>query len=79
MKASVLIVRDAGTWWLSIPNAGIFMKNLIRGRKAAITIIKKTKYREIFKDVSVVQRNCLLAFLLKREINFLFSRRWVIK
>lgn len=63
MKASVLIVRDAGTWWLSIPNAGIFMKNLIRGRKAAITIIKKTKYREIFKDVSV-QRNCLLAFLL---------------
>lgn len=50
VKASVLIVRDAGTWWLSIPNAGIFMKNLIRGRKAAITIIKKTKYREIFKD-----------------------------
>ncbi|GAB1597258.1 serine/threonine-protein kinase 19-like [Argonauta hians] len=50
VKASVLTVRDSGTWWLSIPNAGIFIKNLIRGRKAAITIIKKTKYKEIFKD-----------------------------
>lgn len=32
MKSGVLTVRDAGSWWLSIPNSGKFIKYFIKGR-----------------------------------------------
>nr|KAG5713773.1 hypothetical protein BaRGS_024400 [Batillaria attramentaria] len=51
VHASVLTVRDVGSWWLSIPNAGIFLKTFIRGRKAVLTMIRKSKYREVLKNV----------------------------
>ncbi|KAK7507971.1 hypothetical protein BaRGS_00000936 [Batillaria attramentaria] len=50
VHASVLTVRDVGSWWLSIPNAGIFLKTFIRGRKAVLTMIRKSKYREVLKN-----------------------------
>ena len=56
VKASVLTVRDVGSWWLSIPNAGIFMKSFSRGRKAVITMIRKSKYKEILKEVGSLHK-----------------------
>lgn len=53
VKASVLTVRDVGNWWVALPNAGIFMKCFLRGRKAIVTMIRKCKYREILQTVSV--------------------------
>ncbi|KAK7111982.1 inactive serine/threonine-protein kinase 19-like [Littorina saxatilis] len=50
IKASILTVRDVGSWWLSIPNAGIFMKSFNRGRKSVTTMIRKSKYKEILKQ-----------------------------
>lgn len=50
VKACVLTVRDIGSYWLSIPNAGMFMKSFIRGRKALITMITKSKYKEILRE-----------------------------
>ncbi len=32
MKSGVLTVRDAGSWWLSIPNSGKFIKYFVKGR-----------------------------------------------
>ena len=52
VKASVLTVRDVGSWWLAIPCAGIYMKSFIRGRKAMLTMIRKCKYKEILQKVS---------------------------
>ncbi|XP_076458725.1 winged helix repair factor 1-like [Babylonia areolata] len=49
VKASILTVRDVGSWWLSIPNAGVFMKSFTRGRKALLTMIRKSKYKEILR------------------------------
>ncbi|XP_041364570.1 serine/threonine-protein kinase 19-like [Gigantopelta aegis] len=49
VRASVLTVRDVGSWWLAIPNAGIFIKNFVRGRKAMLMMIKKSKYREVLQ------------------------------
>lgn len=49
VKASVLTVRDVGNWWVALPNAGIFMKCFLRGRKAILTMIRKCKYREILQ------------------------------
>lgn len=31
VKSGVLTVRDAGSWWLSIPNSGKFTKYFIKG------------------------------------------------
>ncbi|XP_060071694.1 inactive serine/threonine-protein kinase 19-like [Ylistrum balloti] len=49
LKASVITVKDIGNWWLSIPNAGTFMKCFLRGRKAVLTMIRKCKYKEILR------------------------------
>ncbi|KAA0705220.1 Serine/threonine-protein kinase 19 [Triplophysa tibetana] len=50
VKSGVLTVRDAGSWWLSIPNSGKFIKYFIKGRKAVLGMVKKSKYSEILKD-----------------------------
>ncbi|XP_056106525.1 serine/threonine-protein kinase 19-like isoform X4 [Rhinichthys klamathensis goyatoka] len=49
VKSGVLTVRDAGSWWLSIPNSGKFIKYFIRGRKAVLGMVKKSRYGEILK------------------------------
>lgn len=49
VNIGVLTTRDVGSWWLSIPGAGIFMKNFSNGRKALIQMFKKRKYQEILE------------------------------
>ncbi|CAH3039248.1 unnamed protein product [Pocillopora meandrina] len=49
VNTGILTTRDVGSWWLSIPGAGIFMKNFSNGRKALIQMFKKRKYREILE------------------------------
>lgn len=49
-KASVLTVRDVGSWWISIPGAGEFMKCFLRGRKAVMLMIRKSKYGEVLQQ-----------------------------
>jgi hypothetical protein len=53
VKAGVLTVRDVGSWWLAIPSAGLYMKSFNRGRKAVLTMIRKSKYKEILRAVSI--------------------------
>lgn len=50
VKCGVLTVRDAGSWWLSVPNSGKFTKYLIQGRKAVLNMVKKAKYGEVLKN-----------------------------
>lgn len=68
VRAGVLTARQERSWWLAIPNvgevtllkspftvvSGIYMKALLRGRKATSTVIRKCKYREILKSVLTV-------------------------
>ncbi|XP_028268337.1 serine/threonine-protein kinase 19-like [Parambassis ranga] len=49
VKSGVLTVRDAGSWWLSIPNSGKFTKYFVQGRKAVLGMVKKSKYSEVLK------------------------------
>lgn len=49
VKASLLTVRDVGTWWLSFPNAGMFVKSFVGGRKYILGMIRKTKHKEILQ------------------------------
>ncbi|KAF7698212.1 serine/threonine-protein kinase 19 [Silurus meridionalis] len=57
VKSGVLTVRDAGSWWLSIPNSGRFTKYFIQGRKAVLGMVKKSKYNEILKADLELRRN----------------------
>ncbi|XP_077980375.1 winged helix repair factor 1-like [Glandiceps talaboti] len=50
VNASVLTVRDIGSWWLAIPGAGIFMKTFVKGRQALLRAIRKAKYQEILQQ-----------------------------
>ncbi|MBN3303947.1 STK19 kinase, partial [Amia calva] len=50
VKSGVLTVRDAGSWWLSIPNTGRFTKYFVQGRKAVLGMIKKSKYNEVLQS-----------------------------
>ncbi|XP_055261978.1 serine/threonine-protein kinase 19 isoform X1 [Moschus berezovskii] len=47
VKAGVLTVRDAGSWWLAVPGAGRFIKYFVKGRQAVLSMVRKAKYREL--------------------------------
>ncbi|XP_075692534.1 winged helix repair factor 1 [Rhinoderma darwinii] len=47
VRAGLLTVRDAGSWWLSIPGAGKFIKHFIKGRKALLSQISRSRYKEV--------------------------------
>ncbi|XP_050393447.1 serine/threonine-protein kinase 19 [Patella vulgata] len=49
IKSSVLTVRDVGSWWLAIPNAGVFMKSFVKGRKFILTMLRKCKYKQVLQ------------------------------
>nr|CAB3266650.1 serine/threonine-protein kinase 19-like [Phallusia mammillata] len=47
VKFGVLTVKNAGSWWLSIPNVGQFLKHLRKGRQGLVQVIRRTKYKEL--------------------------------
>ena len=47
IKAGVLTSKDAGCWWLAIPNVGKFLKTLRKGRGHTLQTIKRSKYKEL--------------------------------
>ncbi|XP_055740272.1 serine/threonine-protein kinase 19-like isoform X2 [Salvelinus fontinalis] len=70
VKSGVLTVRDAGSWWLSIPNSGRFTKYLIQGRKAVLGMVKKSKYNEVLKaELEERQTNSQVKFQIKYHIH----------
>ena len=56
IKCGILTVKNAGTWWLSIPNIGAFMKLLRKGRQAVMQTIKRTKYREMARATLLTKK-----------------------
>ncbi|XP_061567597.1 inactive serine/threonine-protein kinase 19-like [Cololabis saira] len=70
VKSGVLTVRDAGSWWLSIPNSGKFTKYFIQGRKAVLGMVKKAKYGEVLKeDIEQRQTTSQVKFHMKYHIH----------
>ncbi|KAM9391400.1 inactive serine/threonine-protein kinase 19-like isoform 4-T4 [Pholidichthys leucotaenia] len=70
VKSGVLTVRDAGSWWLSIPNSGKFTKYLIKGRKAVLSMVKKSKYGEVLQaDIEERRTTSQVKFHMKYHIH----------
>ena len=44
VNIGILTTRDVGSWWLSIPGAGIFMKNFSNGKGKMFSIFMKVNY-----------------------------------
>ncbi len=49
INLGVLNTRDVHSWWISIPGNSLFMKSLLAGRKAILSMISKRKYKEMFE------------------------------
>ncbi|KAE8585308.1 hypothetical protein XENTR_v10021273 [Xenopus tropicalis] len=47
VRAGLLTVRDAGSWWLAVPGAGRFITHFIKGRKALLSQIRRSRYKEV--------------------------------
>ncbi|XP_040261211.1 serine/threonine-protein kinase 19 isoform X2 [Bufo bufo] len=47
VHAGLLTVRDAGSWWLSIPGVGKLSKHFIKGQKALLSQISRSRYKEV--------------------------------
>ncbi|XP_053577927.1 serine/threonine-protein kinase 19 [Bombina bombina] len=47
VRAGLLTVRDAGSWWLAVPGAGRFFTHFIKGRKALLSQFRRAPYKEI--------------------------------
>ncbi|NXU53907.1 STK19 kinase, partial [Turnix velox] len=47
VAAGLLTVRDAGSWWLAVPGAGRFLRALVRGRQALLSLVRRARHREV--------------------------------
>ncbi|XP_032533158.1 serine/threonine-protein kinase 19 [Chiroxiphia lanceolata] len=45
--SGVLTVRDAGSWWLAVPGVGRFVRALLRGRRAVLSVVRRSRHREV--------------------------------
>lgn len=45
VKAGLLTMRDADSFWFAVPNAGAFTRSLRHGRKEIISALRRAKYR----------------------------------
>ncbi|XP_072021535.1 inactive serine/threonine-protein kinase 19-like [Amphiura filiformis] len=50
LRGGALNVRDVGSWWLAVPGAGLFIKNLVKGRESLVRTIRKSKYKEMLQS-----------------------------
>ncbi|XP_014749474.1 PREDICTED: serine/threonine-protein kinase 19 [Sturnus vulgaris] len=47
VAAGLLTVRDAGSWWLAVPGVGRFVRALLRGRRALLALVRRSRHREV--------------------------------
>ncbi|XP_053788965.1 serine/threonine-protein kinase 19 isoform X2 [Vidua chalybeata] len=47
VAAGLLTVRDAGSWWLAVPGAGRFVRALLRGRRAVLSLVGRSGPRPL--------------------------------
>jgi len=51
VNSGLLISREVDTFWFSMPDAGVFLKNCVQGRKEILSILKRQKWKELLSQV----------------------------
>jgi hypothetical protein len=57
VRHGLLLDRDAKSYWIAVPNAAGFVKELLRGREELQKIIKRSKFKELLKR-DLLKRKC---------------------
>jgi serine/threonine-protein kinase 19 len=47
MKIGLFTIRDANSFWFGIPNVGVFLDFLVKGREELVSWLKRKKYKEM--------------------------------
>ncbi|XP_066065512.1 inactive serine/threonine-protein kinase 19 isoform X2 [Chamaea fasciata] len=47
VSSGLLTVRDAGSWWLAVPGVGRFVRALLRGRRALLALVRRSRQRQV--------------------------------
>lgn len=56
MASGLLTVQDVGSYWLSIPGLGSFMRQFVRGRDSMLRTLRTAKYNEIMQSELEVKK-----------------------
>ena len=49
IRTGLLLHRDRTSFWLAVPNAGVFMKDLRKGRDTLLKMLKRAKFKEVLQ------------------------------
>jgi len=66
------VLKDANSYSLSFPNAGNFVRAFVKGRKALLNTIKKSKYDQILNLV-MLKKSFMVHVCLLIVIEILFQ------
>lgn len=50
VAAGLLTLRDAGSWWLSVPGLGRYIRAILRGRGAILSRLRRARHRELLLE-----------------------------
>ena len=50
MSSGLLTVQDVGSYWLSVPGLGSFMRHFLKGRDCVLRTLRTAKYNEIMQS-----------------------------
>jgi len=56
MHAGFLLIKDAQSYWFSCPYSGLFLQNVVQGRKEILSLIRKKRFHEILESVIIRKR-----------------------
>ncbi|XP_062503239.1 inactive serine/threonine-protein kinase 19-like [Corticium candelabrum] len=56
IACGLLTVQDVGSYWISIPGLGLFMRYFVRGRDTVLRTLRKTKYNEMMQSELEVRK-----------------------
>nr|XP_041568741.1 serine/threonine-protein kinase 19 isoform X5 [Taeniopygia guttata] len=47
VAVGLLTVRDVGSWWVAVPGIGRFVRALLRGRRALLSLFRRARLRQL--------------------------------
>ncbi|XP_072777206.1 inactive serine/threonine-protein kinase 19 isoform X4 [Taeniopygia guttata] len=47
VAVGLLTVRDVGSWWVAVPGVGRFVRALLRGRRALLSLFRRARLRQL--------------------------------
>lgn len=56
VRHGLLTIRDAASYWMALPNAGVFMQHMRKGREEVLRAVRRAKYGEVLEGALVKRK-----------------------